>query len=43
VFARHPHTSSNFVSNPERGEAAASGLALALLSVIRRKGIEVLM
>jgi putative transcriptional regulator len=43
AFARHLHTSSSYVSKLERGEATASGPALALLNVIRRKGIEVLM
>ncbi len=43
AFARHLHTSTGFISKLERGEAAASGPALALLNVIRRKGIEVLL
>ncbi len=43
VFARHLHTSPGYISKLERGEAAASGPALALLNVIKRKGTEVLL
>jgi putative transcriptional regulator len=43
VFARHLRTTTGFVSKLERGEARANGPTLALLNVIRRRGIEVLM
>jgi len=43
VFARHLRTTPGFVSKLERGEATANGPTLALLNVIRRRGIEVLM
>jgi putative transcriptional regulator len=43
AFARHLHTSTGYISKLERGAAAASGPALALLNVIRRKGIDVLL
>jgi putative transcriptional regulator len=42
VFARHLRTTTGFVSKLERGETTASGPTLALLNVIRRRGIEVL-
>jgi len=43
AFARHLHTSTGYLSKLERGETAATGPALVLLNVIRRKGIEVLL
>jgi putative transcriptional regulator len=42
AFARHLRTTTGFVSKLERGETNASGPTLALLNVIRRKGIEAL-
>ena len=42
AFARHLHTTSGFVSKLERGEMTATGPALVLLNIIRRRGIEVL-
>jgi putative transcriptional regulator len=42
AFARHLHTTPGFVSKLERGEATATGPALVLLNIIRRKGFEVL-
>ena len=43
AFARHLQTSVGHVSKLERGEVKATGTTLALLNVIRRKGIEVLL
>ncbi len=43
AFARHLRTSPGYLSKLERGEVKATGMALALLNVIRRKGIEVLL
>lgn len=43
AFARHLLTSPGHLSKLERGELKATGTALALLNVIRRKGIDVLL
>jgi putative transcriptional regulator len=43
VFARHPNVTSGYVSQLERGTRHATGAALALLNVIRRKGIEAIL
>jgi putative transcriptional regulator len=40
VFARHLNLTVGYVSQLERGTKRPSGPALALLNVIRRKGIE---
>src|SRR5271163_1012345 len=40
VFARHLNLSVGYVSQLERGAKRPTGPALALLDVIRRKGIE---
>jgi putative transcriptional regulator len=40
VFARHLNLTTGYVSQLERGAKRATGPALALLNVIRRKGIE---
>ena len=39
VFARHLNLTTGYVSQLERGAKSATGPALALLNVIRRKGI----
>ena len=39
VFARHLNLTTGYVSQLERGAKRATGPALALLNVIRRKGI----
>jgi putative transcriptional regulator len=43
VFARHLNVTTGYVSQLERGAKHPSGAALALLNVIRRKGIEALL
>ncbi len=43
VFARHLNLSVGYVSQLERGAKRPSGPALALLDVIRRKGIEAIL
>jgi putative transcriptional regulator len=43
VFARHLNLTPGYVSQLERGTKQPSGAALALLNVIRRKGIEVIL
>jgi putative transcriptional regulator len=40
VFARHLNLTVGYVSQLERGAKRATGPALALLDVIRRKGVE---
>ena len=40
VFARHLNVTPGYVSQLERGAKQPTGAALALLNVIRRKGIE---
>lgn len=41
VFARYLNVTTGYVSQLERGTKQPAGAALALLNVIRRKGIEV--
>ena len=41
VFARHLNVTKGLVSQWERGEKSPSGAALKLLSIIRKKGLEV--
>jgi len=43
VFARHLNLTVGYVSQLERGAKRASGPALVLLDVIRRKGIEAIL
>ena len=43
VFARHLNVSVGYVSQLERGTKQPTGAALALLNVIKRKGIEVIL
>ncbi len=43
VFARHLNLTVGYVSQLERGARQASGPALVLLDVIRRKGIEAIL
>lgn len=43
VFARYLNITTGYVSQLERGAKKPSGPALALLNVIRRKGIEAVM
>lgn len=43
VFARCLNVTTGYVSQLERGTKQPTGAALALLNVIRRKGIEVLL
>jgi len=43
VFARHLNLTVGYVSQLERGAKQPTGAALALLNVIRRKGIEAIM
>ena len=43
VFARYLNLSTGYVSQLERGAKQASGAALVLLNVIRRRGIEVIL
>ena len=43
VFARHLNLTVGYVSQLERGAKQPSGAALALLNVIRRKGIEAIL
>ena len=42
VFARYLNLTPGYVSQLERGTKQPTGAALALLNVVRRKGIEVL-
>lgn len=42
ALARYLNVTTGYVSQLERGKAQAKGPALALLNVIRRRGIEVL-
>ena len=42
VFARHLNLTTGYLSQLERGTKRPTGAALALLHVIRRKGIEVM-
>jgi putative transcriptional regulator len=42
AFARYLNTTTGYVSQLERGATFAKGPALALLNVIRRRGIEAL-
>jgi putative transcriptional regulator len=43
VFARHLNLTVGYVSQLERGAKRPSGAALALLNVIKRKGIEAIL
>jgi len=43
VFARHLNVTVGYVSQLERGAKHPTGAALALLNVIRRKGIDVIL
>ena len=43
VFARHLNLTTGYVSQLERGAKRATGPALALLYIIRRKGIEAIL
>lgn len=43
VFARHLNVTPGYVSQLERGAKRPTGAALALLNVIRRKGIEAIL
>jgi len=43
VFARHLNLTTGYVSQLERGAKRPKGPALALLNVIRRKGIEAIL
>jgi putative transcriptional regulator len=43
VFARHLNVTPGYVSQLERGAKRPTGPALALLDVIRRKGIEAIL
>lgn len=43
VFARHLNVTAGYVSQLERGTKKPTGAALALLNVIRKKGIEVVL
>jgi putative transcriptional regulator len=43
VFARHLNVTAGYVSQLERGTKRPTGAALALLNVIRRKGIEIIL
>jgi len=43
VFARHLNLTAGYVSQLERGTKQPTGAALALLNVIRRKGIEAIL
>jgi putative transcriptional regulator len=43
VFARHLNLTVGYVSQLERGAKQPSGAALALLNVIKRKGIEAIL
>ena len=43
VFARHLNLSVGYVSQLERGAKRPAGAVLALLNVIRRKGIEAIL
>jgi putative transcriptional regulator len=43
VFARHLNVTTGYVSQLERGAKRPTGAALALLDVIRRKGIEAIL
>ena len=43
VFARYLNVTTGYVSQLERGAKRPTGPALALLNVIRRKGIEVVL
>ena len=43
VFAHHLNVTMGYVSQLERGTKRPTGAALALLNVIRRKGIEVIL
>jgi putative transcriptional regulator len=43
VFARYLNLTTGYLSELERGAKRPSGAALALLHVIRRKGIEVML
>ena len=43
VFAHHLNMTAGYVSQLERGAKSPTGAALALLDVIRRKGIEAIL
>jgi putative transcriptional regulator len=43
VFARHLNVTAGYVSQLERGAKCPTGAALALLNVIRRKGISAIL
>jgi putative transcriptional regulator len=43
VFARHLNLTVGYISQLERGTKAPTGAALALLNVVKRKGIEAIL
>jgi len=43
VFARYLNVSTSYISQLERGTKQPSGAALAMLNLIRRKGIEAIL
>jgi len=43
VFARHLNLTVGYISQLERGAKRPTGAALALLNVIKRKGIEAIL
>jgi len=43
VFARHLNLTPGYVSQLERGAKRPTGAALALLDIVRRKGIEAIL
>ena len=43
VFARHLNLTPGYISQLERGTKRPTGAALALLDVVRRKGIEAIL
>jgi putative transcriptional regulator len=43
VFARYLNVTTGYVSQLERGTKRPTGAALALLNIIRRKGIDIIL
>lgn len=43
VFARHLNLTAGYISQIERGEKQPTGAALALLNVVKRKGMEAIL
>jgi putative transcriptional regulator len=43
VFARHLNVTAGYISQLERGAKEPTGAALALLNVVKRKGIEAIL